>query len=158
MELQYPELLLKENPQRHAILKNLMQHGIFLYLSFGTDKASKPCIFVEAEKIRRFAYYINNDSKEWLTTYLLHGDIEDFGINSEQSDILYPEQTESRLFLQFLEAGIHMDYNPLIRETTGLIEAVSNCPNGCVRFRLRRTTENLQLLSRFYQPVQLLVG
>ena len=76
--------------------------------------------------------------------YLLHGEIEDFGINPCEVDTR--DDVELPVFMQLVQDKVKMQYIPLLRENTGKVKALASCERGTIFFKLKRTPELLQYL------------
>lgn len=156
MKLHLPSIHLKDNTSNHETLKSLMLHDCRLEITFNMDYRGLPFATVETTGVKRFAYYLNNDSLQWLLDYLLHGEIEDFGINPCEVDTR--DDVELPVFMQLVQDKVKMQYIPLLRENTGKVKALASCERGTIFFKLKRTPELLQYLKANDQPVNLLVG
>ena len=156
MKLHLPSIHLKDNTSNHETLKFLMLHDRRLEITFNTDYRGLPFATVETTGVKRFAYYLNNDSLQWLLDYLLHGEIEDFGINPCEVDTR--DDVELPVFMQLVQDKVKMQYIPLLRENTGKVKALASCERGTIFFKLKGTPELLQYLKANDQPVNLLVG
>lgn len=156
MKLKNPLIALNGNLLRHTTLKKLMEQDAYLYIRF--NKQNSPCVYVSAKGIKEFAYYISPEAMEWIIRYLLHGECEDFGLNPENINILENDGLEICLMFRFAKLGVQMAYNPLIRENSGMIEAVAHFPHGSVYLRIRRCKEYLKQLEEYKQPIKMLIG
>ena len=115
-----------------------------------------PLAIITTSGVKRFSYWLNRDSLEWLLGYLLLGEIEDFGIKPNKVDVR--ESLELPVFKRLVEGKTKIQYVPLLRETTGHVKALASCERGTIYFKLKRTPELLAYLKANNEPVRLLVG
>ncbi len=155
-ELHLPDLQFKDNTENHEVVKSLMLHGHDLDVEFSVDYRGLPLAIITTSGVKRFSYWLNHDSLEWLLGYLLHGEIEDFGIKPNKVDVR--ESLELPVFKRLVEGKTKIQYVPLLRETTGYVKALASCERGKIYFKLKRTPELLAYLKANNEPVHLLVG
>ena len=79
------------NVAAHEELKSMMSRFDRLNIFFDIDEDGYEVIKVESTYVKRFAYQLNDESANWLMTYLSTGKSEDFGV--EPSEVQKSAQT-----------------------------------------------------------------
>ena len=79
------------NVAAHEELKSMMSRFDRLNIFFDIDEDGYEVIKVESTYVKRFAYQLNDESANWLMTYLSTGKSEDFGV--EPSEVQKSDQT-----------------------------------------------------------------
>lgn len=72
------------NVAAHEELKSMMSRFDRLNIFFDIDEDGYEVIKVESTYVKRFAYQLNDESANWLMTYLSTGKSEDFGVEPSE--------------------------------------------------------------------------
>ena len=82
------------NVAAHEELKSMMSRFDRLNIFFDIDEDGYEVIKVESTYVKRFAYQLNDESANWLMTYLSTGKSEDFGV--EPSEVQKSDEFRDR--------------------------------------------------------------
>lgn len=138
------------NVAAHAALRSMMSRFDRLNIIFDIDEDGYEVAKIESKIVKRFAYQLNDESANWLLTYLLTGKSEDLGV--EPSDVQKSDQTNGNeyrknMLKQFVESKIvNIQFTPEFRDRRGQLTAVANFKFGNIFFYVNRDEDIVSFL------------
>lgn len=135
---------------RHEELKSMMSRFDRLNIFFDIDEDGYEVIKVESTYVKRFAYQLNDESANWLMTYLSTGKSEDFGV--EPSEVQKSDQTNGNEYRKnmlklFVESkAVNIQFTPEFRDRRGQLTAVANFKFGNIFFFINRDEDIVSYL------------
>ncbi|RHJ54967.1 hypothetical protein [Bacteroides sp. AM10-21B] len=138
------------NVAAHEELKSMMSRFDRLNIFFDIDEDGYEVIKVESTYVKRFAYQLNNESANWLMTYLSTGKSEDFGV--EPSEVQKSDQTNGNEYRKnmlklFVESkAVNIQFTPEFRDRRGQLTAVANFKFGNIFFFVNRDEDIVSYL------------
>lgn len=138
------------NVAAHAELRSMMSRFDRLNIIFDIDEDGYEVAKIESKIVKRFAYQLNDESANWLLTYLLTGKSEDFGV--EPSDVQKSDQTNGNeyrknMLKQFVESKIvNIQFTPEFKDRRGQLTAVANFKFGNIFFYVNRDEDIVSFL------------
>lgn len=138
------------NVAAHEELKSMMSRFDRLNIFFDIDEDGYEVIKVESTYVKRFAYQLNDESANWLMTYLSTGKSEDFGI--EPSEVQKSDQTNGNEYRKnmlklFVESkAVNIQFTPEFRDRRGQLTAVANFKFGNIFFFINRDEDIVSYL------------
>lgn len=138
------------NVAAHEELKSMMLRRDRLNLFFDIDKDGYEVMKVESACIKRFAYQLNNESANWLMTYLATGKSEDFELepsNVQKSDQPDGNEYRKNMLKSFVESKVvNLQFTPEFRDRRGQLTAVANFKFGNIFFFVNRDEDIVSYL------------
>ena len=138
------------NVAAHEELKSMMSRFDRLNIFFDIDEDGYEVIKVESTYVKRFAYQLNDESANWLMTYLSTGKSEDFGV--EPSEVQKSDQTNGNEYRKnmlklFVESkAVNIQFTPEFRDRRGQLTAVANFKFGNIFFFVKRDEDIVSYL------------
>lgn len=138
------------NAAAHEELKSMMSRFDRLNIFFDIDEDGYEVIKVESTYVKRFAYQLNDESANWLMTYLSTGKSEDFGV--EPSEVQKSDQTNGNEYRKnmlklFVESkAVNIQFTPEFRDRRGQLTAVANFKFGNIFFFINRDEDIVSYL------------
>ena len=138
------------NVAAHEELKSMMSRFDRLNIFFDIDEDGYEVIKVESTYVKRFAYQLNDESANWLMTYLSTGKSEDFGV--EPSEVQKSDQTNGNEYRKnmlklFVESkAVNIQFTPEFRDRRGQLTAVANFKFGNIFFFVNRDEDIVSYL------------
>lgn len=137
------------NVAAHEELKSMMSRFDRLNMFFDIDEDGYEVVKVESSRIKRFAYQLNDESANWIMSYLSTGKDDDFGV--EPSDIQKSDQTNGNeyrknMLKSFVESKVNIQFTPEFRDRRGQLTAVANFKFGNIFFFVDRDEDIVSYL------------
>lgn len=138
------------NVAAHEELKSMMLRCDRLNLFFDIDEDGYEVVKVESVCVKRFAYQLNDESANWLMTYLSSGKSEDFGVepsNVQKSDQPDGNEYRKNMLKSFVESKVvSLQFTPEFRDRRGQLSAVANFKFGNIFFFVSRDEDIVSYL------------
>lgn len=140
------------NAAAHEELNAMMTRFDRINAFFDIDEDGYEVVKVESTYVKRFAYQLNDESANWLMTYLSTGKSEDFGV--EPSDVQKSDQTNGNEYRKnmlklFVESkAVNIRFTPEFRDRRGQLTAVANFKFGNIFFFINRDEDIVSYLQK----------
>lgn len=125
-----------DNETAHSQVKLSMRQGKHLDVRVKNEE-----VIVSCQGMARLRYLVNEDSWNWILSYLQTGDYEDFGVFPSDVSMLVNEGYQENKVKELIEQGYLIDRIPFIRETEAYIRLLATFKHGKLLFSVRRTDD-----------------